>query len=120
LLQLLLQHGDFLNIDISQGSVATNVKCGGIFTREFVANLSLILSAGKVMGKMGKSLVSCFFDSRCSNTFINALLYLCEVAFLSASFYRAMLCIRGTSHGPVSICLSVSVSVSVCHKPVFY
>jgi len=29
-------------------------------------------------------------------------------------FYRAMLCIRGTSHGPVSICLSVSVSVSVC------
>ena len=31
-------------------------------------------------------------------------------------FYRAMLCIRGTSHGPVS----VSVSVSVCHKPEFY
>jgi len=28
------------------------------------------------------------------------------------SFYRAMLCIRGTSHGPVSVC--------VCHKPVFY
>jgi len=32
------------------------------------------------------------------------------------SFYRAMLCIRGTSHGPVSVCLSVCV----CHKPVFY
>jgi len=29
-------------------------------------------------------------------------------------FYRAMLCIRGTSHGPVS------VSVSVCHKSEFY
>jgi len=27
-------------------------------------------------------------------------------------FYSAMLCIRGTSHVPVS--------VSVCHKPVFY
>jgi len=27
------------------------------------------------------------------------------------TFYRAMLCIRGTSHEPVS--------VSVCHKPVF-
>ena len=27
-------------------------------------------------------------------------------------FYRAMLCIRGTSHGPVSVCLSVSVSVT--------
>ena len=25
-------------------------------------------------------------------------------------FYRAMLCIRGTSHGPVSVCVSVSVS----------
>ena len=31
-------------------------------------------------------------------------------------FYRAMLCIRGTSHGPVSVCLSVCV----CHNPVFY
>ena len=29
-------------------------------------------------------------------------------------FYRAMLCMRGTSHG------LVSVSVSVCHKSVFY
>ena len=28
--------------------------------------------------------------------------------FLSVSFYRAMLCIRGTSHGPVSVCPSVS------------
>ena len=26
------------------------------------------------------------------------------------NFYRAMLCIRGTSHGPVSVCLSVSVT----------
>jgi len=31
-------------------------------------------------------------------------------------YYRAMLRIRGTSHGPVS----VSVSVSVCHKSEFY
>jgi len=30
------------------------------------------------------------------------------------NFYRAMLCIRGTSHGPVSVCLSVSVCVCVC------
>jgi len=26
------------------------------------------------------------------------------------SFYRAMLCIRGTSHGPVSVCLCLSVT----------
>ena len=35
-------------------------------------------------------------------------------------FYRAMLCIRGTSHGPVSLCVCLSVSVCVCHKSEFY
>jgi len=34
------------------------------------------------------------------------------VSFDFRGFYRAMLCIRGTSHGPVS--------VSVCHKSEFY
>ena len=42
LLQLLLEDGDFLNIDISQGSsVATQLRCGRIFKFNFVANLSL-------------------------------------------------------------------------------
>jgi len=36
------------------------------------------------------------------------------LVFLFYTFYRAMLCIRGTSHGPVSIRLSVR------HKSVFY
>jgi len=35
-------------------------------------------------------------------------------------FYRAMLCIRGTSHGPVSVSPSFSVRQSVCHKSEFY
>ena len=37
-------------------------------------------------------------------------------------FYRAMLCIRGTSHDPVTVRLSVRLSVclSVRHKSVFY
>jgi len=39
---------------------------------------------------------------------------------IQIGFYRAMLCIRGTSHGPVSVSVSVCLSVSVCHKPVFY
>jgi len=30
--------------------------------------------------------------------------------FFLQRFYRAMLCIRGTSHGPVSVCLSVCPS----------
>ena len=32
------------------------------------------------------------------------------------SFCHAMLCIRGTSHGPVSVCLSVCVSLSVTSR----
>ena len=32
--------------------------------------------------------------------------------------YRAMLCIRGTSYGPVSVCLSPSVHPSVCPSQV--
>jgi len=39
LLQLLVKNCDFLNIDISQGSVATLLRCGGIFKYELVANL---------------------------------------------------------------------------------
>jgi len=38
----------------------------------------------------------------------------CSLSCISVSFYRAMLCICGTSHGPVS------VSPSVRHKSVFY
>ena len=34
LLHLLLKNGDFLNTDISQGSVATRLWCGGIVTYE--------------------------------------------------------------------------------------
>ena len=34
-----------------------------------------------------------------------------HIRFLLFSFYRAMLCIRGTSHGPVSLCPSVCPSV---------
>ena len=43
LLQLLLEHCNFLNIDISQGSVATRLRCGGIFKYDLVANLPMSL-----------------------------------------------------------------------------
>ena len=43
LLQLLLEHYDFLNIDISQGSVATRFRCAGIFKCMLVANLPVSL-----------------------------------------------------------------------------
>ena len=44
LLKLLLEHCDFLNIHVLQGSVATRLRCGGIFKYELVANLPVSLS----------------------------------------------------------------------------
>jgi len=38
LLHLLLKNDDFLNTDISQGSVATCLGCGGVFVYDFVTN----------------------------------------------------------------------------------
>jgi len=40
----LLKHHNFLNIDISQGSVATRLGCGGVFKYDFVTNFLLSLS----------------------------------------------------------------------------
>jgi len=41
LLHLLLKNCDFLNIDISQSSVATRLGCGGVFKYGFVTNFLL-------------------------------------------------------------------------------
>ena len=43
LLKLLLEHCDFLNIDILQGSVATRLRCGGMYKYDLVANLPVSL-----------------------------------------------------------------------------
>ena len=64
----------FSDIHISQGSVETCLGCGGIVKFDFVANLPMNLSVkifenrltfGEVMGK---SLVSCFFETQCITT----------------------------------------------------
>jgi len=39
-----LEHGNFLNFDISQGSVVTQLRCSGIINQGFVANLLVNLS----------------------------------------------------------------------------
>jgi len=41
LLHLLLKNGDFLNTDISPGSVATRLRCGRVFVYDFVTNFLL-------------------------------------------------------------------------------
>jgi len=50
LLRLLLKNGDFVNTDISQGSVATRLGCGGVFIYHLVTNLLLSLTV-KELGK---------------------------------------------------------------------
>ena len=57
----------FFCIHISQGSVATCLKRGGIFKHEFIANLPVSRLVQKIENRiivgegMAKSLVSCFF-----------------------------------------------------------
>jgi len=43
-----LGHGIFLNSDISQGSVVTQLKCGEIINKGFVANVLLNLPVKEV------------------------------------------------------------------------
>jgi len=70
LLQLHLEHGDFLNM-VSQGNEVIHLRCGGKFKHEFVANLLLSLPAkefGKSVnswGSYGQEFSVLFFDSRC-------------------------------------------------------
>ena len=59
----------FYDVHISQGSVATYLRRGGIFKYEFVANLPVSLSVKEVLKicltfaeVMAKRLVSCFFS----------------------------------------------------------
>ena len=76
LLHLLLKNCNFLNIDISQGSVVTRLGCGGVFKYDFVTNFLLNLT----VKEFGKSVnlwqsyrqeysvsVLFFYDSRCIN-----------------------------------------------------
>ena len=39
-----LEHGNFLDSDISQDSVVTQLRCGGIINKDLVANLLVNLS----------------------------------------------------------------------------
>jgi len=50
LLHLFLKNCDFLNTDISQGSVVTRLGCGGVFKYDFVTNFLLSLTV-KELGK---------------------------------------------------------------------
>ena len=50
-----VDHGIFLNSDISQGSVVTQLRCGEIISQGFVANLLVNLSVKQSL-KIGQHL----------------------------------------------------------------
>ena len=64
LIHLLLTNGDFLNTDISQGSVATRLGCGGVFVYDFVINFLPSLTGEKIL-KIGQYLVKLWARVRC-------------------------------------------------------
>jgi len=65
-------HAMFSDTNISQGSVVTPLRCGGICNKFFIANFLLSVPVKEVenwsiFGEvMDKSLVSYFYDSRCT------------------------------------------------------
>jgi len=72
----------FSDILISQGSVATYLRCGGVFKYESVANFSMSLSANKfrkpvnIWESYGQEFSVLFFDSRCSVAYCSVMLTL--------------------------------------------
>ena len=103
--------------DKLQCNVATYFRCGGVVSNQIKKSLLLSLP------------VKCFFKS--VNTWqsykqegTRLFRALCAPGYHTATsrhnppFFRAMLCIGGTSHGPVSVCLSVRPSVR--HKSELY
>ena len=61
----------FSGIHISQGSVATYLRCGGIFKYDFVANLPVSLSVKKfrksvnIWRSYGQEFSVLFFETQC-------------------------------------------------------
>jgi len=69
-LHLMIEHGDFWIIDISQGSVATWLRHGGIFKYDFIAKLLLSLTVKQfrksvnIWRSNGQGYGVLFFDSQ--------------------------------------------------------
>jgi len=139
----------FFDIHIPQGSVATYLRCGGIFKYEFVANLPLSLSVKEfwksvnIWGSYGQEFSVLFFlthgvettNRKCymadpvvpftmtlndlgGHSPVSSMLYAVHAVVWTdwAGFYRAMLCIRGTSYGPVPVCVCVGLCPSVTSR----
>ena len=63
-LHLLLKNGDFLNTDISQGSVATRLGCGGVFVYDFFYKFPTESNSERIL-KIDQYLVKLWAKVRC-------------------------------------------------------
>ena len=72
MLHLLLKNCDFLNTDISQGSVVTHLVFGGVFKYSFVTNFLLSLSLKEfwksvnIWWSYGQEFGVLFFETQCT------------------------------------------------------
>ena len=64
LLHILRKNGDFLNTDISQGSVATRLVCGGVFVCNFFYKFPTESNNERIL-KIGQYLVKLWARVRC-------------------------------------------------------
>jgi len=94
-----LEHDNFLNCDISQGSVVTHLSCGGIINKCFVANLLVNLSVKEfwksvnIWRSYGQYYSGLFFnDSQCIYIFGGSCPWQnfarCKINFTSKSCVR--------------------------------
>ena len=86
--------------DISQGSVATNFRCGGIFSDNIITDILLILTVKYLSLKIGQYLTKL----RCKKTKCAILGHpvfavVCSVGYLPLSVYNGTLVRTGSSSG---------------------
>jgi len=83
----------FCDINVSQGSVATRMRCGGIFNKHFAANLlenvtmKIFLKIGWKLKEFIMSLVSHLFATRCIRHPVRMLAYIMFL-FQDVNFFR--------------------------------
>jgi len=75
LLHLLLKNGDFLNTDISQGSVATRLGCDGVFVYDFVTKFPTESNSERIL-KISQYLVKLWARVRCLVFLTHSVVYL--------------------------------------------
>jgi len=88
-----------LDLNISQGNVATLLRCGGIFNNDYCkfaneSSVKFFLKIGQHLAKL-QSIVACFFNSQYRVLLVVLLLYVVlGVFFVTSSNNRMTVCLE--------------------------